>query len=363
MQYTVGDLADALEAEAVGDRAFLISALAEPGTASEHDLALAGTPKYAEALTQGAAQAALLWAGADWHSMGLKAAILPRRPRYAMSRLTTMMDPGQGFAPGIHPSAIIDPSAHIGADVSIGPGCVIAANAQVSDGSVIGPMCFVGWGAVLGRQTYLREQVSIGARARIGARFHAHPGVRIGGDGFSFVTPEKSGAESVRETLGDQGETQGQPWARIASLGGIEIGDDVEIGANSTVDNGTIRATRIGDRTKIDALVQVGHNVVIGTDGLLCAQVGVAGSTTLGNFVVLAGQSGVADNLTIGDRVVVTAASKVLSSVRPGKVMMGYPAIEMKSHMESYKALRRLPRFVRELAEIKKAVFKTDASD
>jgi UDP-3-O-[3-hydroxymyristoyl] glucosamine N-acyltransferase len=363
MQYTVGELASAIEAEAVGDTGLVISALAEPGEAGPGDLALATTPKYAETLASGNAEAAMLWEGADWQALGLKAAILPHRPRFAMSRLTAMMDHGQGFGAGIHPSAIIDPSATIGAEVSIGAGSVIAAEARIGDGSVIGPQCYVGWQTDIGPAAFLREQVSIGARVHIGARFFAHPGVRLGGDGFSFVTPEKSGVESVRETLGDQGDTKVQHWSRIASLGGISVGDDVEVGANSTIDNGTIRATRIGDRTKIDSLVQIGHNVVLGTDNLICAQVGIAGSTVVGNFVVMAGQVGVADNLTIGDRTVLSAASKVLSSVRPGKVMMGYPAIEMKTQLESYKAFRRLPRILRDLGEIKKAVFKSDPID
>ena len=363
MQFTIAELAKALEAEAVGDTSLTIHALREPADAGPGELAMASNRKYAEALANGAAEAAMLWAEADWQALGLKAAILPVRPRYAMSRLTAMMDEGQGFAPGIHSAAIIDPTAIIGTDVSIGPGAVIGPEAQIGDGVVIGPLCFVGWRTVIGPQSYLREHVSVGAKVRIGARFHAHPGVRLGGDGFSFVTPEKSGVESVRETLGDQGDTKDQQWSRIASLGGVEIGDDVEIGANSVVDNGTIRATRIGDRTKIDGMVHLGHNVVVGKDNLLCGQVGVAGSATLGDFVVLAGQSGVADNITVGDRVVVTAAAKVLSSVKSGKVMMGYPAIEIKTHLESYKALRRLPRLLRDVADIKKAVFKSDPSD
>jgi len=363
MRYSVAEIARAIGAQAVGDTSMVISALAEPASARAGDLAMAGTAKYAESLAKGSAQAAMLWAGADWQALGLRAAILPERPRYAMSHLTTMMDPGQGFGAGIHSGAIIDPTAQIEPDVSIGPGSVIGPGAQIGAGSVIGPLCFVGWNARLGQDALLREQVSIGAHIRIGARFVAQPGARIGGDGFSFVTPEKSGVEAARESLGDQGETQGQSWARIASLGGVEIGDDVEVGANSTIDNGTIRATRIGDRTKIDSLVQIGHNAVLGHDVLVCAQAGVAGSTVIGNFVVLGGQAGVADNLTIGDRVVIGAASVVLSSVSADKVMLGYPATEMKAQISSYKALRRLPRYVADISALKKAVFNSDPSD
>ncbi|MEO0865868.1 MAG: hypothetical protein AAFY39_15050, partial [Pseudomonadota bacterium] len=209
MAYTVGEIATALDAQVVGDTGLVIDRLSEPGDAGTDDLALASNPKYAEALGQGAARAALLWDGADWQALGLRAAILPKRPRFAMSRLTTMMDPGQGFGRGIHPAAVIDPSATLGVNVTVAPGAVIGPNATIGDGSVIGPLSFVGAGASLGPGAFLREHASIGARVRIGANFIAQPGARIGGDGFSFVTPEKSGVEAVRESLGDQGEAKG----------------------------------------------------------------------------------------------------------------------------------------------------------
>ena len=363
MRYTVGEIAAAIEADAVGEAGLVISALSEPADAGADDLALASNPKYADALASGTARAALLWADADWQALGLEAAILPRRPRFALARLTGMMDPGQGFGDGIHPGAHIDPTAQIGADVSIGPGAVIGPEAVIGDRCVIGPLSYIGWKAQLGNDAYLREHVSIGAGVMIGARFTAQPGARIGGDGFSFVTPEKSGVETVRKTLGKQGDTKAQAWSRIHSLGSVVIGDDVEIGANSAVDSGTIRPTKIGDRTKIDNLVHIAHNVIIGADNLLCGQVGIAGSVTVGNNVVMAGQVGVSDNLTIADGVVVGACSKVLSSVRAGKVMLGYPATEMQSQLSSYKSLRRLPRVLQDFAEVKKAVSKLVGND
>ncbi|GGX63480.1 UDP-3-O-(3-hydroxymyristoyl)glucosamine N-acyltransferase [Tateyamaria omphalii] len=363
MRYTIAEIANALEAEAVGDSDMVVTGLSEPGQAGPEDLALASNPKYAKTLASGSAQAALLWADADWEALGLKAAVLPQRPRFAMSRLTTMADPGQGFGSGIHPNAVVDPTARLGADVTVGAGAVIGPEAAIGDGSVIGPLSYVGWRASLGPNAYLREHVSIGAYVHVGANFVANPGARIGGDGFSFVTPEKSGVEAVRESLGDQGEATGQPWARIASLGAVAIGDDVEVGSNSVIDNGTIRPTTIGNRTKIDNLVHIGHNCVVGEDNLLCGCVGLAGSVTVGNFVVMAGQVGISDNLTIGNNVVLAAASKVLSSVRDGKVMLGYPATEMKTNLDMFKNTRRLPRILRDVAELKKAVFKSGTND
>lgn len=363
MAYSIKDIARTLSAEAAGDLDFRINRAAEPQDAGPGDLAVAMTPEYGDRIAEGRAEAALLWPGADWRALGLKAAIFAPRPRLAMAGVTAMMDPGQQQPSGIHPSAVIDPAATFGADVSIGPLCVIGAGASIGAGAVIGPQCHIGAGASLGPGALLREHVSIGARVQIGARFIAQPGARIGGDGFSFVTAEVSGVELARASLGDQGEAAAQSWLRIHSLGAVEIGDDVEIGANSTVDSGTIRATRIGPGTKLDSLVQVGHNVQIGRDCLLCAQCGVAGSTVIGDHVVLGGQSGVADNVTVGDRVIAAGATVILSNVPAGRVMMGYPAIRMDSFTEMYKSQRRLARFSRDLDALKKAVFKPGKSD
>jgi UDP-3-O-[3-hydroxymyristoyl] glucosamine N-acyltransferase len=221
-------------------------------------------------------------------------------------------------------------------------------------------MCFVGSDARIGQHALLREGVKIAAKVKIGTRFIAQPGVSIGGDGFSFVTAEVSAVERTRETLGNQDNTAQQSWARIHSLGSVQIGDDVEIGSNSCVDRGTIRDTQIGNRVKIDNLTQIGHNVTIGHDCLICAQVGVAGSTRIGNNVVLGGQTGVSDNLFIGDRVITGGATKVLSNIPAGRVMLGYPAMKMKTHLEIYKALRRLPRALRDVTALQKAMFKSD---
>ncbi|MGB3243595.1 MAG: UDP-3-O-(3-hydroxymyristoyl)glucosamine N-acyltransferase [Sulfitobacter sp.] len=359
MPHTIHDIAQAIGADVVGDGALVIGKVAEPASAGADDLALAMSPKFAEGLSKGQARAALMWPDADWQSYGLLAAILPRRPRFAMSGLTQMLDKGQGFGSGIHPSAVIDETAVLGADVSVGPLAVISAGARVGAGSIIGPQCFIGIDVTIGEAAYLREHVSIGARATIGARFIAQPGARIAGDGFSFVTPEESAVEAARASLGDQGDAKAQSWNRVHSLGSVTIGDDVEIGANSSVDCGTVRDTRIGNGTKLDSLVQIGHNAVIGNHTLICAQVGVAGSANVGNYVVLGGHSGVSDNIFVGDGAILGGGTKVLSNVPAGRTMLGYPATQMDRQMEIYRAQRRLPRLLREVAELRKAVFKS----
>ncbi len=363
MQFTVQQIADSLGVVAEGQTGLTILRAAEPGDAGPTDLAMAMSPKYAEALENGAARAAVLWDGADWKALGLEAAIFVQRPRMAMAGITAMLDRGQGIAPGIHPSAVIDDTAEIGSDVSVGPLAVIGARARIGAGSVIGAHCVIGMDASLGENALLREMVSIGARAQIGDRFIAQPGARIGGDGFSYVTPEVSGAENARKTLGDQGDAKAQSWLRIHSLGAVEIGDDVEVGSNCTVDNGTIRNTVIGSGSKLDNLVHVGHNTRVGRDCLLCGQTGVSGSVEIGNNVVLGGQTGVVDNIFIGDGVISGGGTKILSNVPAGRVIMGYPGIKMETHTDVYKAQRRLPRLARDVEALKKAVFKQPSSD
>lgn len=363
MRHTVQQIADALGAETAGDTGLRMRRAAEPGSAGPDDLALAMSPAYAEALNRGRARAAMLWPGADWRALGLAAAIFVPRPRMAMSGLTAMLDPGQGYGSGIHPAAVIDPTAELGANVSVGPMAVIGARARIGAGSVIGPLCSIGADAVLGARALLREAVSIGARVRIGARFIAQPGARIGSDGFSFVTPEVSTAEMARKTMGDSGDARPQGWRRIHSLGAVSIGDDVEIGANSCIDYGTIRDTVIGSGTKIDNLVHIGHNVRTGRDCLFAGHTGISGSVEIGNHVVLGGQVGVVDNVRIGDGVVAAGGTKILSNVPAGRVMMGYPAVKMDLNTQMYKALRRLPRLLRDPEALKKAVFKPGAND
>lgn len=358
MTFSIQEIAHALGATAEGDLTVTITAASEPATAGPQDLALAMSPKYAEALSEGTARAALVWPGADWQAMGLQAAIFAPRPRMAMAGVTELLDQGQGFGTGIHPSAVIDPTANLADTVSIGPLCVISAGATIGAGSVIGPHCVIGVDAVIGDKAFLREMVSIGARVRIGDRFICQPGARIGSDGFSFVTPEVSGAENVRKTLGDQQDAKAQSWLRIQSLAAVQIGDDVEIGANCTIDNGTIRNTEIGNGTKLDNQVHIGHNVRVGNDCLICGQSGLSGSVDVGNNVVLGGQCGAADNIFIGDNVIAAGATKMLSNVPAGRVMMGYPAVKMDTHTEIYKAQRRLPRLLRDVAALQKAVFK-----
>lgn len=358
MAQTVETIAKALAARAEGDLSLPIDAAAEPAAAGPRDLALAMAPKYVESISQGHAQAALLHEGADWKALGLKAAIFVERPRLAMAGLSRAFDPGPDIAPGIHPSAVVDPSAEIGANAAIGPFVYIGKGAKIGPNARIASHVSIMEGARIGSEALIMNGVRIGARVVIGDRFIANPGASVGGDGFSFVTPEKSGIEEIRETLGHREAIREQHWTRIHSLGTVEIGDDVELGANATIDRGTVRATRVGSGTKIDNLVMIGHNVQVGEDCLFCSQVGVAGSTRIGNRVTLAGQVGVNDNIFIGDDVIAGGATKIFTNAPAGSVLLGYPAIKMENHVTAWKNIRRLTRLFAQVAELRETVAK-----
>ncbi|RMH48339.1 MAG: UDP-3-O-(3-hydroxymyristoyl)glucosamine N-acyltransferase [Alphaproteobacteria bacterium] len=364
MKMTLGEVAAAIGARLEGDPDIVIRGAAEPAAAGPEHLALATNPRYAEALGRGAARAAVLWEGADWRAMGLDAALFVARPRYALAHLTAALDPGPGIAAGIHPTAIVEAGATVGPGAAVGPFAVIGAGVTIGRNARIGPHVVIGAGAALGDDVLLHAGARVGERVTLGDRVIVQPGAVIGADGFSFVTPDKSAVEAVRENLGGSPEAAApQAWTRIHSLGAVRVGDDVEIGANTTIDRGTVADTVIGRGTKLDNLVHVGHNVVIGEDCLLCGQVGVAGSARIGDRVVLAGQCGVSDHVTVGSDVIAGGATKIFTNVPSGRAVLGMPAVRMEQQVEIYKALRRLPRLFELVRELKKAVPKSAKND
>ena len=356
MAHSIRDIATALGADAAGDLSLTVTHAAEPQAAGPDALALAMSPKYAEGLPKGRARAALVWLGADWQALGLQAAIFAPRGRLAMAGLSAIFDPGPDIATGIHPMTVIDSSAQIAEGAAIAPFVTIGRGAVIGPRARIAAHASIAEGARIGADALILQGVRIGARVVIGDRFIAQPGAVIGADGFSFVTPEESGVEEIRKTLGERGEIKQQRWTRIHSLGSVSIGDDVEVGANSCIDRGTIRDTVIGSGTKLDNLVHIGHNVQVGRECLLCGQVGIAGASRIGDRVVLAGQCGVNDNIFVGDDVIAGGGTKIFTNAPAGRVLLGYPAIKMDSHIELQKALRRLPRLAGRVAELEKTV-------
>ena len=356
MAHTIRDIAAALGAEADGDLDIVVTRAAEPQSACPDALALAMDPKYADGIGKGRARAALLWPQADWRALGLQAAIFAPRGRLAMAGLTALMDPGPDIGPGIHPMTVIDASAEIGEGAAIGPFVTIGRGVRIGPRARIAAHASIAEGARIGADALILQGARIGARVTIGDRFICQPGAVIGADGFSFVTPEKSGVEEIRETLGARDSIKTQSWTRIHSLGAVTLGDDVEVGANVCIDRGTIRDTSIGSGTKLDNLVHIGHNVQVGRDCLLCGQVGIAGSARIGDRVVMGGQCGVNDNIFVGDDVIAGGATKIFTNAPAGRVLLGYPAVKMETHVEMQKALRRLPRLAARVAEIEREI-------
>lgn len=357
MTHTIASIATALGLRAEGKTDLVVTHAAEPGMAGPDALAMAMSPRYADGLAKGQARAAMLWQGADWRAFGLEAAIFAPRPRWAMAGLSQVLDPGYHFAPGIHPTAVIDTSAQVGDGACIGPFVVIGPRARIGAKARIAAHVTIAEDVVIGDDALIHSGVRVTARVRIGDRVILQPNAVIGGCGFSFVTPEPSGVEEVRATLADTRSGTAQKWSRINSMGAVTIGDDVEIGSNTSIDRGTVRDTVIGSGTKIDSIVQIGHNVQIGRDCLLCGMAGVAGSARIGDRVVLGGKVAVNDNIFVGDDVLAGGAARIYTNVPAGRAVLGDPATKIETQLEIRKALRRLPRIADRVEALHKAVF------
>ncbi len=352
---TAAALAAALGAVLEGDGSRPVRRPAAPADAGPDDVVVAMEPKFARGLTDCPARVAVLWPGADWRALGFAAAIFVPRPRYAMAGITAAFDVPHDLDPGMHPSAIVHPTAEIGADASIG------AFVTIGRGAVIGPRArifghvSIAEGVEIGADALILHGVRIARRVHIGDRFIAQPNAVIGADGFSFVTPGRGAVEEAKATGRVTDATRATGFARIASIGSVRIGDDVEVGAGTCIDRGTIADTVIGPGTKIDNLVQIGHNVTVGAMCLLCGQVGIAGSAAIGDRVVLGGKVGVADHLRIGSDVLVAAGSLVATNVPARSVMMGIPAQPRDRAVEAIMLQRRLPELARRLDALPRA--------
>lgn len=350
--HRVGDIAAAIGARVSGDADMRVRGLRHPADAGPDDLAMAGDAKHVEALALGSARAAVLAEDTDWLALGLQAAIHVARPRAALAGLTRAMDAAPRQPAGIHPLAVVDPAAVLGDDVGLGPFCVIEAGARIGSGTRLAAQVHVGADAEIGADTVIHPGVRIGHGVRIGARALIHSNVVIGADGFSFVTPQRGAVESAKATGAVAADARNMRLDRIYSLGSVWIGDDVEIGACTTIDRGTLADTRVGSGTKIDNQVQLGHNVQVGETCMICAQVGVAGSSTIGNRVVLGGKVGVADHISIGDDVIAGAYAGVGTNLPAGSVVLGSPAVPRNEALAIILAWRRLPKLVTQVRQI-----------
>lgn len=311
-----------------GDTGTLVSGIAPLDRAAESDVTFYASAKYAPVFERSRAGVVLLPAELESAAGSVRARIVVENPHEAMLALIPVFHPAPPFQAGVHPTAVIGRGARIAATVAIGPNVVIGDGADVGERVRIGAQCTVGPGVVIGADTLVHPGVTMYAGARIGARVILHAGVRIGSDGFGYVF--RNGAHE-----------------KIPHVGRCIIGDDVEIGANSTVDRGSIDDTVIGAGTKVDNLVHVGHNVRIGRLCLLMAQVGISGSTHIEDGCIIAGQAGLAGHVTVGARARIAAQAGVFGDVPAGETWSGYPARPHKESLRAHAAMFRLAGLIR----------------
>ena len=324
MDLTVQELAALVGGQFVSsaDPAAKITGAAAIAEAEAGDITFFGNAKYLASLKGCRATVALV--PADFSEDIPPIAVRVANPSLAFAQvLEKLAPPPVVFAPGVHPSAVVAADTDIGADVSIQPHAVIEPGAKIGARTVIGAGSYVGHEARIGADCQLAARVTVGARCVVGDRVILHSGVVLGSDGFGF-------------------EFAGGSHVKIPQTGIVQIDDDVEIGANTTVDRARFGRTWIGAGTKIDNLVQIAHNVVIGKHCILCAQVGVSGSTRLGNYVVLGGQVGTVGHIEIGDAAQVAAQSGVSKNVPQKQVVFGTPAQPIREAKEQLARIGRL---------------------
>src|SRR5579871_1115556 len=258
-----------------------------------------------------------------------KPTLRTRNPHFAYARAVEMLHAQPQEKRGIHPTAVIDPSARIGANASIGACVVIGSDVEIGEGCTLLPQVVIYRDVKIGRNFFAHSHVSIRENCVIGNNVQLHNGVVIGSDGFGFAKDDTG------------------TWYKIPQVGRVVIEDNVEIQANSCIDRASMGETRIGRNTKIDNLVQVAHNCVIAENSMLCAQVGLAGSTEVGKNVILAGQVGVAGHCKIGDNVIVTAQSGTHGDIPAGSMVSGSPAFDHRQWLRSVTAFMKLPEMAR----------------
>ena len=314
-----------------------ITNIAPPALADENTLALALGEEEIANLSSTKAQAALVPLGVNIDGF---TTIEVERPRLAMMKLITMFYEEPHTNSGIHPTAVVHPSAKLGENVSLGANVVVAENAVIGDNTKILANSYIGNGAQIGAKCFFHAGVNIGDRVKVGNEVILHHGVSLGADGFSFVTENPNNIEQARKDGEIKEGNVEQVIFKIPSIGSVIIGNNVEIGANTATDRGTIENTTIGDNTKIDDLVMIGHNCKVGKGCMIVSQVGIAGSCVIGDRVVIAGQAGLADHISIGDDTIIAAKAGVTKSFPAKSIVVGAPAVPRKEFIKQLKVMK-----------------------
>jgi UDP-3-O-[3-hydroxymyristoyl] glucosamine N-acyltransferase len=339
---TLGDIARLLDAEFIGDAGTIITSVASLDTAGPGALAFVENDSRLQSALDSQAAALIVPSGSGDALRDAKArtkpAVFSGNPRLAFARVMEFFQPAAPPEKGVHPTAIIDPTAIIGENVTIREFCYVGRHARIAEGSVIYPHVTVGDGAQIGEHCVVFASVVIGHHVCIGARVRIHSGTVLGGDGFGYVIDEKGN------------------HYKVPQVGTVIIEEDVEIGANVCIDRATMGATRIGAGSKIDNLVQIAHNVQIGRNCILCGQAGLSGSVEVGDGAILAGQAGSRDHVKIGKGAIVGAKSGVMDDVPDGEFVAGTPALPGRQRMKLEAAFRKMPETSRSVRDLEKQV-------
>jgi UDP-3-O-[3-hydroxymyristoyl] glucosamine N-acyltransferase len=331
MKRTAAEIAEVVGAKVEGDGSVELSGVAAPERAGPHDLIYLEAAKHAE---RAKASAALCVIAGEGIAVQGKTVLQHRWPKLAFAKAAAMLLEAKPIASGIHATAIVAPLARVGANVSVGPYAVIGEDVHIGEGTQIGAHCVIAAGCWIGANCRLHPRVTFYSGVRVGDRVEIHAGAVIGADGFGYAPGE------------------GRYW-KFPQTGLVEIGGDVEIGANATIDRGSLDDTRIAEGVKLDNLVHVGHNVKIGAHTVIAAQTGISGSSTLGHHVVVGGQVGIADHCTLEDGAIAGAQAGIPTgkTIRGGQTVWGTPAREIGRFKEAYVWYARLPELA---ARIKK---------
>ncbi len=320
---TATEIARAVGGEVEGDGAVALHGLAGLQEAEPGSLSFLSSPRYAALMESTRAGAVIV--SREWKGACGCALIRAQNPDKAFAAAASLLGPKPVELPaGVHPTAVLAGDARLGAGVRIGPYCVLEPGVAVGARTILMAGCYLGHGTVVGEDCKLYPHVSVRESTRIGSRTIIHNGAVIGSDGFGYVM--------------DAGA-----WKKVPQIGTVEIGDDVEIGANVTVDRARFGKTVIGNDVKLDNLVQVAHNVRIGDHTAIAAQTAIAGSSTVGRYVQIGGQAGIAGHLSVGDQCVVGGGAGVTKSVPPKTFVSGYPAAPHSEACKIHAHLMRLP--------------------
>jgi UDP-3-O-[3-hydroxymyristoyl] glucosamine N-acyltransferase len=332
---TAGQLAQYLGARILGDAQAPLAGLASPESAKAEDLIYADSPRQVARAAESAARCVLAMPGTI---LSGKTILEVESPKLAFAKAAGWLLPRPAPRAEIHPTAIVAAAARLAANIRVGPYVVIEDGVEIGAGTNIEAFCFLGRGARVGENCWLHPRVTLYAGARLADRVEVHSGAVIGGDGFGYV-------------FGDDRHI------KFPQIGSVEIGDDVEIGCNTTIDRGSLGATQIGTGVKIDNLVQVAHNVRIGRNSVVAAQVGISGSCTIGAQVLIGGQVGIAPHCTLEDDAIIGAQAGIPSNktIRRGQTVWGTPARPFARFKEQYGWLSRLPELAERVRKLEQA--------